>query len=91
MTLPRTATIRAMLQTLRTPGDTRWYTHARFGLFIHWGVYSQLGDGEWPGLTAEPLFAAFERLCVATSADSRASATAAIVLATIIWFASLAS
>ncbi len=24
-----------------------WFESARFGLFIHWGVYSQLGDGEW--------------------------------------------
>ncbi len=24
-----------------------WFQNARFGLFIHWGVYSQLGDGEW--------------------------------------------
>src|SRR5882757_8864321 len=24
-----------------------WFEQARFGLFIHWGVYSQLGDGEW--------------------------------------------
>jgi alpha-L-fucosidase len=24
-----------------------WYRAARFGLFIHWGVYSLLGDGEW--------------------------------------------
>jgi len=24
-----------------------WFRDARFGLFIHWGVYSQLGDGEW--------------------------------------------
>jgi alpha-L-fucosidase len=24
-----------------------WFEGARFGLFIHWGVYSQLGDGEW--------------------------------------------
>jgi alpha-L-fucosidase len=24
-----------------------WFHNARFGLFIHWGVYSQLGDGEW--------------------------------------------
>lgn len=28
--------------------ETRqWFEGARFGLFIHWGVYSQLGDGEW--------------------------------------------
>ena len=24
-----------------------WFEDARFGLFIHWGVYSVLGDGEW--------------------------------------------
>ena len=24
-----------------------WFQDARFGLFIHWGVYSNLGDAEW--------------------------------------------
>ena len=24
-----------------------WFQDAKFGLFIHWGVYSILGDGEW--------------------------------------------
>lgn len=24
-----------------------WFQQARFGMFIHWGVYSVLGDGEW--------------------------------------------
>ncbi|HEV8453455.1 MAG TPA: alpha-L-fucosidase [Gemmatimonadales bacterium] len=24
-----------------------WFRDARFGLFIHWGVYSLLGQGEW--------------------------------------------
>ena len=24
-----------------------WFKDARFGLFVHWGVYSVLGDGEW--------------------------------------------
>ena len=24
-----------------------WYRDAKFGMFIHWGVYSQLADGEW--------------------------------------------
>ena len=23
----------------------KWFQDARFGLFIHWGVYSVLGDG----------------------------------------------
>src|SRR5262245_5390813 len=25
----------------------RWFQDARFGLFVHWGVYSLLGQGEW--------------------------------------------
>ena len=25
----------------------RWFQEAKFGLFIHWGIYSLLGDGEW--------------------------------------------
>ena len=25
----------------------QWFNEARFGLFVHWGVYSILGDGEW--------------------------------------------
>src|SRR5438477_4463858 len=25
----------------------QWFQDAKFGLFIHWGVYSVLGDGEW--------------------------------------------
>jgi alpha-L-fucosidase len=25
----------------------RWFQDARFGMFIHWGVYSVLSDGEW--------------------------------------------
>jgi alpha-L-fucosidase len=24
-----------------------WFQNARFGMFIHWGVYSALADGEW--------------------------------------------
>ena len=24
-----------------------WFRDARFGIFIHWGVYSVLGEGEW--------------------------------------------
>ncbi|HEY6108333.1 MAG TPA: alpha-L-fucosidase, partial [Gemmatimonadales bacterium] len=25
----------------------QWYRDARFGMFVHWGVYSLLGQGEW--------------------------------------------
>ena len=28
-------------------GDTSWYTHDRFGMFIHWGLYSMLARHEW--------------------------------------------
>ena len=27
-------------------GDTSWFTHDRFGMFIHWGVYAMLGRHE---------------------------------------------
>jgi len=33
-----------------TPGNLearQWFQDAKFGMFIHWGVYSVLGDGEW--------------------------------------------
>jgi len=25
----------------------QWFQDARFGMFVHWGVYSLLGEGEW--------------------------------------------
>src|SRR6267378_3756049 len=28
-------------------GARTWFQDAKFGMFIHWGVYSVLGDGEW--------------------------------------------
>ncbi len=28
-------------------GDTKWFTHDRFGMFIHWGLYSQPARHEW--------------------------------------------
>ncbi|MGJ8561351.1 MAG: alpha-L-fucosidase [Litorimonas sp.] len=31
-----------------TPTKADWYKDARFGMFIHWGLYSQAG-GEWKG------------------------------------------
>jgi len=30
-----------------TVGDTSWFTEARFGLFIHWGIYSVAARHEW--------------------------------------------
>ena len=28
-------------------GDSKWFTHDRFGMFIHWGLYSMPGRNEW--------------------------------------------
>ncbi|MBQ7176252.1 MAG: alpha-L-fucosidase [Victivallales bacterium] len=28
-------------------GDSKWFTHDRFGMFIHWGLYSMLAKHEW--------------------------------------------
>ncbi len=30
-----------------TPGNTEWFVHDRFGMFIHWGVYAAAGRHEW--------------------------------------------
>src|SRR5262245_1762358 len=35
------------LPSAATLAAREWFQDARFGLFVHWGVYSVLGDGEW--------------------------------------------
>src|SRR3989339_19347 len=32
---------------LKQKGDTSWFTHDRFGMFIHWGLYSLPARHEW--------------------------------------------
>ena len=34
-------------QIRKTPGDTAWFRHDRFGMFIHWGLYSMGARHEW--------------------------------------------
>ncbi|MEZ0396512.1 MAG: alpha-L-fucosidase [Anaerolineales bacterium] len=36
-----------MLTPQPTPGDTAWFVHDRFGMFIHWGLYSLASRHEW--------------------------------------------
>ena len=36
-----------MLKTKPTPGDTGWFVHDRFGMFIHWGLYALPARHEW--------------------------------------------
>ncbi len=33
--------------TRKTPGDTAWFTHDRFGMFIHFGLYALPARHEW--------------------------------------------
>ena len=33
--------------TRKSPGDTVWFTRDRFGMFIHWGLYSMPARHEW--------------------------------------------
>ena len=33
--------------TKKTDGDTAWFEHDRFGMFIHFGLYSAGGVHEW--------------------------------------------
>ncbi len=39
-----------------------WFEDAKFGLFIHWGVYSVLGDGEWVMNTQNISIDSYEKL-----------------------------
>ncbi|MCA9836539.1 MAG: alpha-L-fucosidase [Trueperaceae bacterium] len=36
-----------MLTPKPTAGDTSWFTHDRFGMFIHWGLYALPARHEW--------------------------------------------
>ena len=45
------ASVRVLAQSPPLPPDRlaarAWFRDAKFGMFIHWGVYSQLAEGEW--------------------------------------------
>ncbi|MEE1200824.1 MAG: alpha-L-fucosidase [Christensenellales bacterium] len=34
-------------QLRQSPGDTQWFRHDRFGMFIHWGLYALPARHEW--------------------------------------------
>jgi alpha-L-fucosidase len=40
----------------------RWFQDAKFGMFIHWGVYSVLGKGEWVMNNTRMSIADYEKL-----------------------------
>ena len=35
------------MEVRNSPGDTGWFVHDRFGLFIHWGLYALPARHEW--------------------------------------------
>lgn len=35
------------MPAIKTVGDTSWFQHDRFGLFIHWGIYALPARHEW--------------------------------------------
>jgi alpha-L-fucosidase len=43
----KTKAVTGEIETLPTPGDTDWFVKDRFGLFIHWGLYSLGARHEW--------------------------------------------
>ena len=52
-----------------------WFADAKFGLFIHWGVYSELGAGEWVMHNRQIAVPAYEALAATfdpTKFDARA-------------------
>src|SRR5262245_19925756 len=38
-----------------------WFQQARFGLFVHWGVYAVRGEGEWVMQNARITIPEYER------------------------------
>jgi alpha-L-fucosidase len=40
-------TVPSLGAQVQTPDRLQWFREAKFGLFIHWGVYSMIGREEW--------------------------------------------
>ncbi|NLG50335.1 MAG: alpha-L-fucosidase, partial [Chloroflexi bacterium] len=52
-----------LAQTAATrPQRLRWWQQARFGMFIHWGLYAQLGRHEWAMCRERIPVAEYEKL-----------------------------
>lgn len=44
------------------PDNLRWFSEARFGMFVHFGIYSELGRGEWVMYKEKIPFAEYSKL-----------------------------
>jgi alpha-L-fucosidase len=49
------------MDKLQTPGDTTWFEKDRFGMFIHWGLYSLASNHEWVMMSRTMTNAEYER------------------------------
>ena len=58
----------------------QWFQDARLGLFVHWGVYSEMGAGEWVMNNRSIRVADYERLAGAFNPTAY-DATAWVALA----------
>lgn len=50
--------------------DLKWWRDARIGMFIHWGLYSVLGRGEWARFNEKIPYASYESLSEAFDPNS---------------------
>ncbi len=74
------ATAQTYQPTPQNLESRRWFQDAKLGLFIHWGISSQLEDGEWVMNNKEIRIADYERLAPRwnpTKFDARAWAATA--------------
>jgi alpha-L-fucosidase len=46
----------------RPSDDAAWYDEAKYGMFIHWGLYSELARGEWVMLQENIPLAEYEKI-----------------------------
>jgi len=51
-------------------GDSSWFLHDRFGLFIHWGIYALAARHEWVCLQPRLLWGLSHRLSRYASTDA---------------------
>ena len=51
-----------MAAKLASPEGLKWFQDAKFGMFIHWGLYSLIGHGEWVMFTENIPVPEYEKL-----------------------------
>ena len=51
-----------MIAKQASPKGLKWFQDVRFGMFIHWGLYSLIGRGEWVMHTESIPVAEYEKL-----------------------------